>query len=471
MDDSQGMSYELDFPGNEDDEVALLPQSDTSSTQNTLHKLRSKPLVVHSFVVFFSAFIASVQYCIVLPTCRTYAEELEGGPFLSGLIVGGADIFSIPVTFLLPAVTSKSYELVFLAQCVLGVFGNILYAFAGAAGSKVMLISGRILAGVVAAYSFTCPNFIAFFVHEDDRTFYMQLLYSSVYSGVALGPVLGSFLTSLRDFKVGTVDINSNNIPGFFMMTCYLAFTAIIVVSPAFPKAPKQTDTRLTSMWGKKTFSLGSLRERFKYTFALFTCILGTSLTAFLDGAWETATVIISTETFEWGVPKTGYWIGFVLATILVANFAAAHLSYRFEDRAVTMFCLVVLCCSIVPLFDFGGSQTLQVYLYFGFSLFYMPAVSVISSCFSSILSKIGSQSHLMKLQTAQGISLQLGLFLAALFGTYGLVTIGRNAFECVMLVLTFTLLLSTWFSFEELSADAHEQKEKGNFAKEMEVM
>lgn len=458
----------MDLPAKEEDEVALLEQTaDTSTDQNT--KSRSNPPHSHAFVVFFSAFIASVQYCIVLPTCRTYAEELKGGPLLSGLIVGGADIFSIPVTFMLPSLTAKSYELVFLAQCVLGVFGNLLYAFAGAAQSQVMLISGRILAGVVAAYSFTCPNYLAFFVSEGDRTFYMQLLYSSVYSGVALGPVLGSLLTSLRDFKVGRVEINANNMPGFFMMACYLAFAGIIILSPPFPKAPKQND----AVW-KKAFNFGSLRDRFKHKFALLTCILGTALTAFLDGAWETATVIISTETFEWSVAKTGYCIGAVLGTILLANFAAAHLSYYFEDRAVAMVCLVGLCGSIIPMFGFGGSLSLQVYLYFGFSLFYMPAVSVIGSCFSSILSKIGSESDMMSLQTAQGVSLQLGLFLAALFGTYGLATIGRNQFELVMLLLSLALVACTCFSFGELAvaANGNEQhKRKGRvLAKDVEI-
>jgi hypothetical protein len=461
----------MDLPEKEEDEVALLEQTaDTSTDQSTKTKSRSNPPHSHSFVVFFSAFIASVQYCVVLPTCRTYAEELKGGPLLSGLIVGGADIFSIPVTFVLPSLTAKSYELVFLVQCVLGVFGNLLYAFAGAAGSKVMLISGRVLAGVVAAYSFTCPNYLAFFVSEGDRTFYMQLLYSSVYSGVALGPVIGSFLASLRDFKVGRVEINSNNMPGFFMMACYLAFGFIIILSPPFPKAPKQNDAILTSMW-KKALHFGSLRGRFKYKFALLTCILGTSLTAFLDGAWETSTVMISTETFEWSVAKTGYCISGVLGTILLANLAAAHLSYHFEDRAMAMVCLVGLCGSIMPLFDFGGSLALQVYLYFGFSLFYMPAVSVISSCFSSILSKIGSESDMMSLQTAQGVSLQLGLFLAALFGTYGLATIGRNQFESVMLLLSLMLLACTFFSFGELAKVNEQHKRKGHvLAKGVEI-
>ena len=45
------------------------------------------PPLIYSLIVFGSAFFASLQYCIVLPSCLAYAEELDG-PLSPGLTAG-----------------------------------------------------------------------------------------------------------------------------------------------------------------------------------------------------------------------------------------------------------------------------------------------------------------------------------------------------------------------------------------------
>jgi len=411
----------------------------------------AEPLKLHSFLVFFSAFISSVQYCVILPTCLTYAKELDGGPLVSGLLVGGADICSIPVTLLLPALTKKGYKDVFLFQAILGVVGNLLYANAGALESKVALVSGRVLAGIVAAYSFTCPNFIGYFVPERHRTKHMQILYSSVYCGVALGPVIGALLMSIRSFRFGFVRVDANTAPGYFMSLCYLGFTALVFWSPKFPRAPVREDFTLRSVIRAKAKE--PLLEDFWRKFAIGVTILGTSVPAFLDGGWEVATVLIASERWGWKESRTGYMIGGVLGSVLFSNGMVAWLSYRYEDRWIILAFFVLLLAAIGLLFDFGvESIKVKVGMYVAGGLMYMPAVSIISSCFSSITTKIvKSGGEMMLLQTINGILLQLSLFSAAIFGTEGMASIGQNAFFSFILFLSFALFLCTCTAFRQL--------------------
>ena len=190
------------------------------------------------------------------------------------------------------------------------------------------------------------------------------------------------------------------------------------------------------------------------YKFAIFTCVLGTSLPAFLDSAWETATIAIPTETFMWSEKKTGFVISGVLATILVANSLAGYLSYKFEDRKIILVTVVLLIASSF-FFVAGGTAA-----YFGAALVYMPAVSIVSASFSSVTTKICAKSQLMFLQTANGIGLQLALFLAAIYGTSGLLLVGRINFFISLTALCISIAICTCIAFRELKPPRQQMEE-----------
>ena len=417
--------------GGEEEEAFLLSKAASLSVETGTPQLerREHPRVAHSTIVFLSAFISSVNYCIVLPTCRSYASELRGGPLVAGLIIGGADLISIPVTFLLPSLTKKSYAAVFIIQSIFGAVGNVLYGIAGLAAlrSKFLLVFGRILAGSVCSYSFTCPNFIGAFVHERHRTNYMTFLYTSVYTGVALGPILGAALASpqLTNFlnRFGKA-FNQNNLPGYFMAIVWLLMLAIILLTPKFPNCPKQE--RFFS--GKKKINMN-----------IAVCIIGTGLPAFLDSSWETAAITI----------MSGYVLGAILLTILLANSVVGWLSYRMSDRLLIGVSLVLLLLSSLAFFDFGKMQKEKLWIAGG--LIYMPTVSIISACFSSLTTKLVEKEQMMFFQFLNGTSLQLCLFLAAIYGTLGLDQIGLQGFVLFLVLSILFLILCFCITYKQL--------------------
>lgn len=426
----------------DDEEVDLLGGQHALSVEEKAREdeALTRPRAIFSFIVFYSAFISSVQYCIVLPTSLAYAEQVGGGATLAGLLVGAADICSIPVTLLLPKLTERlGFGFVFLLQAGLGIGGNVLYGLAGLLHSPVCLLVGRIIAGIVAAYSFTCPSFIGHFVPERDRTAYMQGLYISVYSGVALGPIIGAALTKVGDHGVA---LNANNSPGYFMALAYAIYVLILLLSPQFPSMPAV---------GQQSLNLRGMADwSTRKKLAVGLCVYGSALPAFLDGAWETATVLIASRTWSWSETHTGLVLGVILGSILLSNVAVVFLSYRFQDRKIIAVALVVLvfATSLFFEFDYGGQDYLK-YVIAG--LMYMPSVSIISSCFTSISTKIVAKQELLVMQALNGVALQLALFTAALFGTAGLNALGRTSFFLIILGLSFSLSVWTLASFRDL--------------------
>mmetsp|Transcript_6676 Transcript_6676/g.19556 ORF Transcript_6676/g.19556 Transcript_6676/m.19556 type:complete len:296 (+) Transcript_6676:322-1209(+) len=115
--------------GDEEEDVSLLVEgggalsveAGKSSLGEDVH-----PPIIYSLIVFTSAFFAALQYCIVLPSLLSYAEDDLDGPFspamTAGLIVGGADLVSIAVTPVLPFL---SFKTVFAVQAVLGFVGSV----------------------------------------------------------------------------------------------------------------------------------------------------------------------------------------------------------------------------------------------------------------------------------------------------------------------------------------------------------
>ncbi|QDZ21731.1 hypothetical protein A3770_06p42490 [Chloropicon primus] len=394
--------------GDEEEDVSLLVEgggalsveAGKSSLGEDVH-----PPIIYSLIVFTSAFFAALQYCIVLPSLLSYAEDDLDGPFspamTAGLIVGGADLVSIAV----------------------------LYGSAGLFRSQWMAIGGRIVAACVCSYSFTCPSFIGSCVGARHRTMYLSILYSSVYTGVALGPMVGAMLALFGEAEVrGLLRWNEKTAPGYAMGVVFFLFLCMVLAAPAFPKSASGTEGGASKAKAR--------RERLKLVH--IAVVVLTTLPAFLDGSFELATTTIAEEEWGFSATESGFYLGSILSSILMANGAAAYLSYRCGDRILILWGLCALVASF-PFFFVRPAGKAAIVLFTIGGLLIMPAVSVISSCAASLTTKVDEQRRIL-LQTVNGIGLQIGLFLAALFGTQGYSMIGRSAFFSTLLCLALTI-------------------------------
>mmetsp|Transcript_14078 Transcript_14078/g.29555 ORF Transcript_14078/g.29555 Transcript_14078/m.29555 type:complete len:308 (+) Transcript_14078:585-1508(+) len=292
-----------------------------------------------------------------------------------------------------------------------------------------MAIGGRIVAACVCSYSFTCPSFIGSCVGARHRTMYLSILYSSVYTGVALGPMVGAMLALFGEAEVrGLLRWNEKTAPGYAMGVVFFLFLCMVLAAPAFPKSASGTEGGASKAKAR--------RERLKLVH--IAVVVLTTLPAFLDGSFELATTTIAEEEWGFSATESGFYLGSILSSILMANGAAAYLSYRCGDRILILWGLCALVASF-PFFFVRPAGKAAIVLFTIGGLLIMPAVSVISSCAASLTTKVDEQRRIL-LQTVNGIGLQIGLFLAALFGTQGYSMIGRSAFFSTLLCLALTI-------------------------------
>ena len=439
-----------------------------SSTKREVDDVERQPKWQHTAIVCGSALLSSIQYCIVLPTAPAYAREVLGADsaiddkLLMGGLIGGADIFrwaqvthaerlrtttashfrkpltralgiSLLLTFAMPrATTVIGYSGVFMMQGILGIVGNVIYSCAGVASSPWLLIGGRIVGGCTAAYAFTCPNFLGAFVGEKHRTAYFSLMNNCIYAGVALGPILGSLLLNYRGFPIGDT-FSENTMPGWFMTAAFALAIVMLCIVPPFPRYED------SSAHGKEERSEGKgvVQSRaVRWNFPVLTCIWGCFVIAFLDGVWNSSSVLILGETFAWSEKATGYAIGLCLCAIFIGNTISGRLSYRFSDRQILAVALVALASSAAVMLV----ETAPVYIVA--SCVFMPSVTIGLSSYSSMLTKLATgPAELNAYQLWNGVMIQLALFVAAFFGTWGLSSIGNRAFFITNILLILSLV------------------------------
>eukprot|EP01134_Creolimax_fragrantissima_P004766 CFRG4766T1 len=188
------------------------------------------------YLMCLSSLLAMASLSVVIPTVTIYSESLGAGHTFSGLIVGmyaitGA-IFMIPMTALL---RKTSFTSVMILSCMTGIVGHALYALAGLANLKILLLLSRAVLGSGLAVNFV-RMYITVAVGAEHRTKAFFIYKSTQLGGYALGPLIGGMLYDVN-FRIGDLVIDSSTSPAWFMAILYTITTLLFVFRFKEPSA------------------------------------------------------------------------------------------------------------------------------------------------------------------------------------------------------------------------------------------
>ena len=106
-----------------------------------------------------------------------------------------------------------------MASLVFFIAGNLVYALANLANSRMMLLIGRLLMGALWAGPLSAGIYAAraFGVHK--RTLFISRMGLTFISGYILGPLMGFVLEKFcQGFKINDVVVDMNTIPAWFII-------------------------------------------------------------------------------------------------------------------------------------------------------------------------------------------------------------------------------------------------------------
>lgn len=144
------------------------------------------------------AFALSLDYSLGLISLQAYWIDTGGDKDLLGLIFGMYDGFTIVIAPIIAWLINHQrikYKTVFIISLILNIVGNILYGCAHSAQSWVLILIGRIIAGIGATSLPVLTVYIAEMMTRDQQKSAIGYVkYTSALTRV-VGPTLGSILS------------------------------------------------------------------------------------------------------------------------------------------------------------------------------------------------------------------------------------------------------------------------------------
>jgi MFS family permease len=370
--------------------------------------------------------------------------------------------------------TSYSYKaaLIFASTC--SVIGNLFYASGLPCHSLSIVMLGRLLNGFGSA---RCINrrYIADSYSQADRTAASAAFVTASALGMAMGPLLASFL------HLVTVHSNSlywqpENAPGWFMGVVWVLFLICLIWK--FEDPPRSSsNTTATKKENEDLVQDGTIEEK--------KLLLGTAKVQ--EGPDEPSTglrcnvpviitllvymvlkmaleAIISSEAnltalyFGWKGSIMGLHLAVLSLLILPVNFGIAYLARSYFDRELIIGLLVAMLLGCVVIYQYQSDiedYTLAQYL-IGSAILYCCA-SALEAPNMSLLSKVIPRTwsvgivNVGLLATESGtLGRVIGDILLAAVGSYGLEDLLNRAFGAYAMVIVGTLLV-TFASYDQL--------------------
>jgi len=154
-----------------------------------------------TIVLCLIAFALSIDYSVGLITLQAYWKHVHGAESLFGVIFGLYDGFVIIVT---PAIawllnnTKLKYKFVFIVGLLLNIIGNVVYSFAFALDTWVLILLGRAVSGIGASVVPLLIMYVAMVMNgESQKPAVGYIKYTAAITRV-IGPVLGILLALIK---------------------------------------------------------------------------------------------------------------------------------------------------------------------------------------------------------------------------------------------------------------------------------
>lgn len=202
-----------------------------------------KPSWVSLSIVLLNCSLGVTSFLIVLPTSASYTSSFGINDQLAGLLVGLSPLINgLVQPLLIPIFERFKLQHVFVANCLLTMLGNSLYALGDISNSFGVLLLGRCILGISGGPAFA-TTYTARATGDSIRTQYMGYTAISVSSGYVFGPLLA--FVSERAVQAANWDsqlLNSNTVPGWIVVVLalfnLLLFVFLFQEPPRREKAP-----------------------------------------------------------------------------------------------------------------------------------------------------------------------------------------------------------------------------------------
>ncbi|KAM9968819.1 hypothetical protein ACTFIW_000220 [Dictyostelium discoideum] len=211
-------------------------------------------------IVFAIFFFQEFARGIIIPSAPAYSNLIGGvgDASLLGLVISSFSFGRLVATIGLGFISSNSYyKKIFSISIIFCIIGSFWYSFAyldhgSAKFGEISVVASRAVLGFGAGTLSVGRSFITDVTDVAERTALISLSAAVQFLGYAVSPIVGSFLSFLPAFKIGTVDIDYLTSPGWFLG--FQNFLLLLVILYFFknPQSTQPTTVRKNNSFENK---------------------------------------------------------------------------------------------------------------------------------------------------------------------------------------------------------------------------
>ncbi|KAN0016012.1 hypothetical protein ACTFIU_005962 [Dictyostelium citrinum] len=243
---------ELDFEKQDLFDFKKKGSSNGGGEEKIIGGLNKKDRKISIGIVFAIFFFQEFARGIIVPSAPSYTNLIggDGDASLLGLVISSFSFGRLVATIGLGLISSNSYyKKIFTISIIFCIIGSFWYSFAyldhgSAKFGEISVVASRAILGFGAGTLSVGRSFITDVTEVAERTSLMSLSAAVQFLGYAVSPIVGSFLSFLPAFKIGTVEINYLTSPGWFLGFQNFLLLLIILYFFKNPLSPKTNQTK-----------------------------------------------------------------------------------------------------------------------------------------------------------------------------------------------------------------------------------
>ena len=341
-------------------------------------------------LVYFTSFLSSIQYAILMPTVWEYVQLCGGTKFFLGMVLSA---FSLSQTLFFAVLgrwsDRRAMREPFFASFVLGVIGNTVYGLAGYEKSLTVMMAGRLVSGMGAANTGLVAAYIARAAPPEQRTKLLGINQMVIFVGILCGPAMAILVYDVH-VQHGFLVLDRCTMAGYLMTAMNLL---AMLIFPAFFVEPKRQarvkpEGELTELAAWRL----SLRRVFLQRKGYFNLMI-TFIVAFEISALEAALTPITTQQYGWNSKQNSFLFAGIAGVALTAVAIAIVLDKRpwTSPRGIVAGGFATMSASFVVAFVTSGSHMVPFYGLCSFGVLFVGGVMMLPASNMAVYStKIG---------------------------------------------------------------------------------
>lgn len=300
--------------------------------------MRRSPLAI----VYLTVFVDLLGFGIILPLLPFYAEKFGATGVWVGALLTAYSAAQIVGAAFLGRLSDRIGRRPVLLISLLG--STLSLTLTGFAGSLVLLLAGRSLAGLFGGSIGTAQAYIADLTKPEDRAKYMGLLGASIGMGFVLGPGIGGLLSP---FGFGTAAFVAAALSG-----ANLIFALLRLPESRQAASARAARARLT---------IGNLAEALRNP-SVGRILTATFLVTFAFVGMEATAALFGEHRF--GLNSQGLGYGFALIGVIIAAVQGGligRLVKRYGERSLAatggvLMGVALFAIPLIPSLIFAGA-------------------------------------------------------------------------------------------------------------------